>query len=390
MRIVSILVQRFRNIDAVLFEPVEGLTVVCGENGQGKTNLVEAIFYLATLKSLRAGKLEELVQWGSEACEIKGTVREEIDRELRVSVRSGRRTSTVDGKSPRSVEAYGDVLKVVAFTPDDLGVVKGAAGSRRRWLDRAAFTRFVSYLSEHRRFERALKSRNRLLKEARERGRRPGELDAFDETLASAGARISKRRIELLMELGDVVKSRFESIMRSGSSLDLRYSSEGLGLGGGSDDPPLEEPVLVDLLGKALRERRDVDLARGFTTVGPQADDVSLTLDGKDARIFASQGQQRAVVLALKIGEIENLRSTLGRTPLLLLDDVSSELDPTRNAHLISYLSTFSGQAFVTTTDPSLLPPCGEHESARMVVEGGNLRTDRGRCLEIPKPFKVL
>ncbi len=373
MKITSLSVRGFRNISEIHLEPGDRLTVVMGDNGQGKTNLIEALFYVATLKALRAARLDELVEWGADLCEIEASVFETVSRELCARVQFGRRTSQIDGKAVSSIEVYSKALKVVAFTPDDLRIVKGAASERRRWIDRVAFTRNLAYLSEHRRFERALRSRNKLLKEARERGRRPAELEAFDEAVVVAGARVLRRRIEVLRELGELAPVRFENIMKSSSRLELSYSGEAVGPRPGMDEAGANEDTLAENLRRTLATRRESDVSRGFTTTGPQSDDVRLCLDGKDMRTFASQGQQRAAVLALKIAEIENLRATLGRTPVLLLDDVTSELDSRRNAHLLEYLSCFPGQAFVTTTDSSLVTDGGDIGRRRVRIEAGRV-----------------
>jgi DNA replication and repair protein RecF len=382
MRLAALALHQFRNLASLRLEPAERLTVVVGENGQGKTNLVEAVYFLSTQKALRAAKGAELVAFGAPLAEVEGTVVEAVTTRLRLRVTAKGRTATVDGKRPRSLEAYADVLKVVAFTPDDLQVSKGPPAERRRWLDRAAFTRHAAYLAEHRAFSRALKARNRLLKDARRTGRLPLELEAFDEAVATTGARLWRRRLAVVDELAEPVAARFETIARLGRPLSMRYASEILDRLGEGGAAASETELSERLLG-ALAERRRVDVARGFTTAGPQADDVALCLDGREVRAFASQGQQRAVVLALKIAEIENLRARLGRTPLLLLDDVSSELDPGRNAHLLGYLAEFPGQALVTTTDPGLAPPAPEGSVRRLEMRAGRLEGEGVQALEI-------
>lgn len=362
MRLTRLSVRRFRNLEDTTLELSPGVSVVFGQNGQGKTNLLEAIWFLAALRPLRGSRIADLVRFDEETGEVEGTVVEDVTSVLSVRIVGGRRQNTVDGKRPASIADHADHLKVVAFTPDDLTVAKGSPGDRRAWLDRVCFTRWSSYLADHRTFTHALKSRNRLVKEARKTGRIPSELTAFDDALAVAAAPVMVARRKVLAELGEESQALFREV--TGTTLDftLDYAP--------SVTVP-EDGDAATALSQALAGSRSDDLARGFTTVGPQQDEVALALDGREVRTFASQGQQRAAVLAMKIAEIENLERTLGRVPMLLLDDISSELDPTRNAHLLRYLTTFTGQVVLTTTDPSLAPvPAGGDAAWFEVVEG--------------------
>ncbi len=359
----------FRNLRSAVLVPAGSVTVVHGENGQGKTNLLEAIYYLATLRPLRGSRSADLVRLGAEAAEVRGEVAETITRTLKVRLGAGGREATVDEKAPGSVERYAEVLKVVAFTPDDLEIAKGAPATRRRWLDRAAFTRQAGYLADHRVYSRALKARNELLRAARKGAGDAGALAAFDATLATAGGRILARRLTLLDELAPRVEARWRSVTGADLTLTLAYQSA-LGDAGSL---PRDPEGLAGCFAEVLARRAGLDRARGFTTAGPHADDVALSLDDREVRVYASQGQQRAVVLALKVAEIENLEAETGRVPLLLLDDVSSELDPERNAHLLAYLGQFTGQVVLTTTNPSLAPVPPSAAATWVRVEAGVL-----------------
>ena len=191
VRLLSLQVQHFRNLTGMALQPGMHTTVAVGQNGQGKTNLLEALYFLATLKPLRASRLSELVQFGQGKARVVGRfLLQGAEREVAVEVAEGTRQAFVDGKKAASLEEYFGGVSVVAFTPDDLEVVKGGPDSRRLFLDRAVFNRFPAYLRESREYGRALKSRNRLLKE-----RAPASLrEAFDSTLARSGARLWARR----------------------------------------------------------------------------------------------------------------------------------------------------------------------------------------------------
>jgi DNA replication and repair protein RecF len=225
-------------------------------------------------------------------------------------------------------------------------VLKGGPDGRRRLLDRAVFNRFPAHLEAARDYARALKQRNRLLKD----GAPLDLIDAHTEALARLGARMVVRRRALLAELAPRAARGFEAIARGDGALDIAYAPDGMSAAALDDEPRAFEALL-----ELLRRRMAGDVERGFTSAGPHADDLDIELGSRSAKGFASQGQQRAIVLALKIGEIENLRERAGAPPLLLLDDVSSELDPARNAFLMSYLRACGLQVFLTTTDDRLV-----------------------------------
>jgi DNA replication and repair protein RecF len=364
VRLRTISAADFRNLAAVELEPSARATVVVGQNGQGKTNLLEAVYFLCTLRPLRAAKLGELVRFGAEQASVQGTFTlQGADRTIRVEVQDGARVALVDGKRAQSLLEYFGGVSVVAFTPDDLEVVKGGPEQRRWFLDRAVFNRFPAYLEESRDYARALKSRNRLLKERAE----PAYLAAFEEALVRTGARLWTRRRALLGELAPRAERAFAAIGRADRPARYTYAPSHLKL-------PFEtasEPELAEAFVLELRRRLERDLERGFTSVGPHADDLGLWLGERPARSFASQGQQRAFVLSWKIGEIENLQAAHGVLPLLLLDDVSSELDPERNAYLMGYLRDSGAQTFLTTTDAQLVRRAAGEDAAWFEVLRG-------------------
>ena len=349
MQLLSLTYERFRNLDRVELIPGPRTTVAVGENGQGKTNLLEGLYFLATLKPLRAAKLSELVAFGQSTARVSGRfLLKGAEREISVEVEAGARHAYVDGKRSSSLEAYFGGVSVVAFTPDDLQVVKGGPDGRRGFLDRAVFNRFPVFLAETREYTRALKSRNRLLKE----GAPVAHLSAWDATLARVGARLWSRRRSLISELGVRAQTAFSRIGRTEDPAQYSYLPSHLS---GLDFASATELQLQLALADALELRLARDLERGFTSVGPHVDDLELALGAHAARAFASQGQARALVLAWKVAEIENLQAHSGFLPLLLLDDVSSELDPERNQFLMGYLAESGAQVFLTTTDPALV-----------------------------------
>jgi DNA replication and repair protein RecF len=346
----------------VVLEPSPRLTVLLGENGQGKTNLLEAIYLLATLRPLRASRLGELVRFGAEravaSAKVLGAGGE---RTLAVEVVPGGRTATLDGKPVERLDSYLDGLAAVCFSPDDLLLVKGGPDGRRRFIDRAAFNRWPAVLGEVREYVRALRARNAAL-----RGGAGAVEESFRGPLIQAGARLLRRRRDVMLELEPRLEAAFAEISGpTAPRAEIAYRpSGGLDLDG-------DEAVLAGRLAAALEARLGRDLERGYSTCGPHMDDVLLAIGGRAARVYGSQGQQRAYVLALRIAEIENLRAVLTRPPLLLLDDVSSELDPAKNAYLLAYVASLPAQAFLTSTDRRLIEPAAGAETRFFRVEAG-------------------
>ena len=348
MRLLSLSLRDFRNVREARLEPSPRATVLVGPNGQGKTNLLEALFLLCTLKPLRASRLAELVRFGAERARVQGEFEGPGGvRSVAVEIGPEGRTAFLDGKTLASsdrLDAFFEGRAAVCFSPDDLLLVKGGPDQRRRFLDRAAFNRWPAVLSEARDYLRALRERNAALRHSA-----AGVEESFRQPLVRAGARLVARRLALVEELSPRVAVAFAEI--SG-------------------------PEAAGRLAEALAHRVSRDQQRGYTSAGPHMDDLILSLGGKGARPFGSQGQQRAFVLALKIAEIENLRDTQGSPPLLLLDDVSSELDPEKNGHLLRHLAALPGQAFLTTTDRRLLEPAAGTGAAFYRVREGTFERD--------------
>jgi DNA replication and repair protein RecF len=362
LRVASLQIADFRNLAEVSLRPSPRTTVLVGDNGQGKTNLLEAIFFLTTLKPLRATRLSELVRFGTERARVSAEMEGPGGlRRIAVQVDGTGRTAWLDGKVQERLEGYFEGLAAVCFAPDDLLLVKGSPEGRRRFLDRAAFNRWPAVLSEARDYVRALRSRNAALRTAG-----PDVEESFRDPLVRAGARILVRRRDVVEELAPRVDLAFHQISGPGAPrAQISYRpAGGLDLEG-------SEQEIAARYHAALAARCDRDRDRGFTSVGPHMDDLSLSLSGRPARTYGSQGQQRALVLALKISEIENIRALLGRPPLLLLDDVSSELDPEKNRYLLAYLRSLDGQAFLTTTDARLLAPAAGSDTLFLRVDSG-------------------
>jgi DNA replication and repair protein RecF len=365
LRLLSLSLRDFRNVREARLLPSPRSTVLVGPNGQGKTNLLEAVFLLATLRPLRAARLAELVRFGAERARVAGDFEGPGGaRRVAVEVAEGARTAFLDGKPQADLEGYFEGLGAVCFSPDDLLLVKGGPELRRRMLDRAAFNRWPSVLGEAREYVRALRARNAALR------RGPPEVEeSFRIPLVRAGARLAARRQAIVAELAPRVAAAFREICGPGAPEARLAYRPAAGMPAAAP-----EDELAARLAEVLALRTPRDRERGYTSAGPHMDDLVLALDGRGARSFGSQGQQRALVLAVKVAEIENLRDRHGRPPLLLLDDVSSELDSEKNAFLLGYLARLPGQAFLTTTDRRLLAAAAGPEAAFYEVREGTFR----------------
>jgi DNA replication and repair protein RecF len=325
---------------------------------------------VGTLRSFRGATAAELVRFGARAAALGAEVeREGLHRTLAVTLEPRKRRAEVDGKAVGSSVEYAGGLTAVIFAPEDLRLPKGSPHERRRFLDRAVFEARPGFLREALDYHRLLKHRNALLREhAAGAARPPALLEAYDERLAAAGAAVVLARRELLAALRGRFARAFTAIGRMGVDATLDYECDPEVAAAG------DLAAVTAALGAALTRRRERDLQRGFTSVGPHVDDLIIGLDGRPARAHASQGQIRTLVLALKTSEITHVLETTGDPPVLLLDDVSSELDPERNQSLFEFLEEVGCQTIISTTDPAHVRLRGP--ARRFLVSGGKVEPE--------------
>jgi len=348
MRIQSAQLTDFRNIQHADLMLSERLNVLIGPNGQGKTNTIEALYAVAALRPLRSVVRGQLIRQGADGARVDVAIAAErtgLTHELTVTLKRSTRSLSKDGKTTDAASFIG-VLTAVAFTPDDLDISKGPPDGRRRFIDRAILNTRPAYLTAALRYSRALKSRNRLLVEEAD----DTVLEAYDETLAIAGAAVAVARARYITELTPRIIENFQRIADPAPQVSLRYKCSI----GDALDPDSEEGTTAAFL-ERLHGRRSMDRARRSTGLGPHLDDVEILLEGHNARVRASQGQHRALVLATKLAEIVHLTEVLGEAPVLLLDDISSELDATRSRQLFEVLASLDAQVVLTTTDEAQL-----------------------------------
>lgn len=367
--------REFRNFAAADLDFGERFTVLHGPNGVGKTNVLEALYLVATLRSFRSPDLGPLIRHGASEARVEVSGQDlslglgtRLAVHLTCTARQTRRLALADGKTVRSGPDFYGRLRAILFTPEDLGVLRGSPTGRRQFLDRALFARDRAHIADIADYDKLLRSRNRVLR-GEDAGIAPdqqqGLLDAYDAGLAAAGARIWTRRERLLADLRGAFAEAFAQIHGRHLSVTIDYLSK---LPGGPGEDP--QARLAD----ALRAARRHDLVRGTTTVGPHRDDFEVRLDGQDAGAFASQGQARALVLAFKIAELQDARARVGEAPVLLLDDVSSELDPQRSAQLFEALLREAGQCVLTTTAPHFIGLPAGGDCRYIEVDRGHIK----------------
>ena len=344
-RLIRVVARDYRNLEVVELDLDAPFVVFTGDNAQGKTNLLEAVYNLTTLKSFRTRSVKDQVRWGADTAVLEGTVRRgEVLRHYRVELGPEGRVGTVDGKRPSALVDYFKDVRALVFAPESIETVRGGPDARRRFLDRAAFTLRPTFLEVAREHGRLLAQKARLLKEDLPD---PVWLDALDTRLAPAGAALVARRLAVLDALQAPFAAHHQAIAGGGeATLDYRTQLVGA-----------DEVALGACYAGLLEDRRADALRRGSNLVGPQRDELIVRIDGRAARTFGSQGQVRSVVLALTLAVLD-LPATV--RPLLLLDDLSSELDRPRTARLLERLRTSGVQVLMTTTDRDLgrqLPP---------------------------------
>jgi DNA replication and repair protein RecF len=372
MFLEKLTLQNYRNYTALETTFSSGSNILVGPNAQGKTNLLEAVYLLATTKSLRGARDQELIAWEKESAsavgEVHRTRRSEVALEVQIS-RDEKKLLRVNGVRQTRVMDFVGQLNAVAFSAADIEVVRGEPKLRRRFLDLEISQISPSYCHSLAYYRKVLEQRNQLLKQSRERSR-AGHLEeslaAWDEQLVSYGARIVERRFQFL--------NRLQEFARPIHTL-LTEEAEYLGLSYKPSVPVAGEPALEEIrmaFTEALRAARPEELRRGVSVVGPHRDELHFLINGYDARIYGSQGQQRTVALSAKLAEVELIRDLMEEAPVCLLDDVMSELDERRRRHLFEV--TFGTcQTLLTCTDTGLLPPDLLRQAEVLEVRGGTL-----------------
>lgn len=349
-----------RNYRDIAFDLAPGVTAVLGNNGQGKTNFAEALGYLATLESFRGAAVDALIRMGAESGVIRARLHVDA-REILIEAeltRQGRQRVLVNRQRLTRTRELLGMVRVSVFAPDDLAMIKDGPGERRRFLDDTLVALAVKHDATRLELDRIVRQRNTFLKQVGGAGRRTLDatadltLDVWDAKFAEVGDRLGHARAALVARLAPLCAQAYEDLAGVPVPVELRY----------------EPPWRVTGLASALVASRVEDLRRQVTTVGPHRDDVDIVLAGMPARTHASQGEQRTLALSLRLAAHRFISERIGTAPLLILDDVLSELDPQRATALLAQLPP--GQVIITSASP--LPP-DAHPDQVIVIQDGRV-----------------
>ena len=350
MRVKRILLNDYRNYSEQTLEPSDGLNLFVGENAQGKTNLIETMEYAALGRSQRASKDAELIRWERPSAIVR-IVFEKFDVEQSIAFEINRQKPRrlFFNDAPIKIRELIGKLNVVYFSPEDLFMIKGAPSNRRRFLDAEISQASPAYFFELLTFNKILAQRNSLLKKIKDGIARASELELWNEQLSGAAARIVVKRSEVVEKLSAIAGKIQAALSKGREQLSIEYEAKGF------DEAKFDSGLTSTLAARyhnKLIDSAHVDVARGSTSIGPHLDDLKFLIDGRELRLFGSQGQQRTAVLSLKLSELEFLNDETGTYPILLLDDVMSELDAARRLELLNFLRRKQIQTFITAVEP--------------------------------------
>jgi DNA replication and repair protein RecF len=361
MRLETVSASGFRNLNSSI-ELSSGLNILIGENGQGKTNWLEATSLLASMRSFRTGRLAEVVAFDGELAVVRGSVRESenIVRQLQASIGPTSKAFFINGKK-EPPQRYLGQLHAIVFNADELEIIRGLPESRRRFLDTGIVGLHPPFVRVYTEYNRVIKQKNALLQKARDEGTPVGHLQdslaPWNDQLKTLAARIHKARLRIVERLNEVINTG----LFSRELLNVRYASSLEGKGDLGD--------YEALMAERLAIRLDAEIASGHCLIGPHRDDLDLTFDGRDIRKFGSAGQQRSALLLLQIASIEVYNATRGEYPLFLIDDIDAELDYRRIGLLLEHLEGKT-QTLVTTSKESFIERFGPR-GKRIDIIGG-------------------
>lgn len=343
MRVNRIILRNFRNYIDVNIDFTANINVFIGPNAQGKTNLLEALYLAAMGRSHRTNTDQELIRWEQPAASVEVVFfRQEVQNSIKIKFITNKNKEILYNGHPLPAREVIGSLNAILFSPEDLLLIKGAPALRRRFLDNEISQASPPYYRQLLNYNRMLSQRNNLLKKIRERKASEELLSPWDDQLASAAAVITKKRLEAVKKLTMLANLHHRKITSSRENLTVSYYLHGL-----------QQDKTEDLSGwyhEQLSRQRTQDIFSGSTSIGPHRDDLIFLVNGKNLRNYGSQGQQRTGVLALKLAELEFIKSETGEYPILLLDDVMSELDAARRSELLLFIRERI-QTFITAAD---------------------------------------
>lgn len=347
MYVKSISFENYRNLRNIKYFPSKGINVICGDNAQGKTNFIEGLWLFTGGRSFRGAKDSELMTFGCRKARAQLCFRsQERDQSLIIDISSGKRTAVLNDVTRSYMSQIIGCFCAVVFSPDHLTLIKSGPEERRNFIDAAICQLRPSYASVLSRYKRIMNERNALLKDIPRHRELEDTLDIWNERLANEGSLAAAERFRYVEKLRVLAERFYDGISDGKEELSISYKT---GYGGEKD---MSREELKEKMLAALEKRQSDDIYCGFTTSGIHRDDLTVMINGREARSFGSQGQQRSAVLSLKLAEASVLKNEKGEAPVILLDDVLSELDPSRQSYLLNKLEGL--QVFITCCDADI------------------------------------
>lgn len=335
MKVLKLECKNFRNIEETVLSPCEEMNVICGENAQGKTNLIEAIWLFTGAKSFRGSKDSEFVRLEQQKADLKlSFLGEGIEKDAEIEIKE-RRSAFLNQNKLKSPSLLAGNFNAIIFSPNDLKLVADGPSVRRRFLDIALGQLYPSYIELLKNYTRAVLQRNKIIKDYKYDSTLGIMLDVFEKEIVENGEKIITQRKKYINSLNLFLPDIYEGISSGKEALETSYICKCKG----------------EKLEESLKELRKEDMYSGVTSVGPHRDDIEFKINSISARSFGSQGQKRSIALAIKLAEAEVLKENVGECPVFLLDDVMSELDPSRQDFILNHIKGM--QTFLTCCDPS-------------------------------------
>ena len=364
MKINSVKLNNFRNISSMELHATDGVNVIYGENAQGKTNILEAIWLFTGCKSFRGSKDAEFIKFNEEISKINLDFSDNVrNKKSEIIIGNKKKNVSLNGVSLRSSSELIGSFYAVIFSPSHLSLIKDGPSGRRRFLDTALCQLKPSYAEHLAGYRRALLQRNALLKDLHLSPQLYDILDSWDDQLARYSASVISERLKYIEILSQYSKQIYAGISENKESFSVTYSRNDI------TDINISVNDLYNLERERIKNARKEDVLYKTTTIGPHRDDLDISINNVSARSFGSQGQQRSCALALKLGESEIIKKITGETPVALLDDVMSELDEKRQDYVLNHIN--DRQVFLTCCDPSqVLRLCG---GKSFMINGGEI-----------------
>lgn len=345
MYLEDIELQNYRNYEQATLTFSPSINVLIGENAQGKTNLIESIYFLAMSRSHRTSRDRELIRWDSDFAKVKGLLKKKshsVPLEIILSKRG--KQAKLNHLEQKKLSDYIGQLNVILFAPEDLSLVKGSPSVRRKFIDMELGQMNKIYLYHLSQFQQVLKQRNQFLKQARFNKKYDTIfLDVLTDQLATEAAQVLHSRFKFVNQLSDLANTVQKDISNEKETLSISYKTSS------SADETMTVEEIFNHLKEDYEKNVSQEVDQGTTTVGPHRDDLVFHVNDRNVQTYGSQGQQRTTALSLKLAEIELMRDMTGEYPILLLDDVLSELDDSRQTHLLKSIQN-KVQTFITTT----------------------------------------